>query len=665
MSLYRLLTILLFSAGTLSYGSTYSEKDSLRSLLVQRQYSDIERAQVLLKYGKLIRSDSLPVSSKYLREGLTISKNIHNDTLSVDFLQALGVSYGMQSIFPESIENFQEAVSLAASIGDDERTATSLNGLGIVHKRLGDYTASQQYYYRAVEIYEKIGDQKGLTSAIENLGVLYDLMGDYDQSRAYYHRVLDYYQQYGSATDIAGVKSNLAILLMRETQYDRALQEFQEVKTMYESAGFTHRTVNILSNMGYLYNHIGQYDSALLVLKQALVSAQELNLKQEQVTIYYNLSDASIGLGQWTDALAFANRQLVLARQLGSASLLRDAEKTLSKVYEKMGNTSLALLHYKNSVQWADSVINEEKARTFKTQEVKMEVLKKDVQLAEQQKTLLIQEEKIALEKRWNIMLIISLALLSLAAFMVYQRSLSRKRYATMLESKNILISEQKDKLEMAKLELEGRMLRSQLNPHFIFNSLSSIQHFITENDKNHALRYLSKFSNLLRKVLEGSFNLNSVLEDEINLLKVYLELESLRFDESFTYNIELKGDLDPGYYEMPTLLLQPFIENALLHGLLPKSGTKKMSISFQENEQMIHCVIEDNGIGREASRALNNKKSREGIPRGIAVSEQRLSLLARQYNLHAGVTYEDIFDENGNAAGTRVHIDLPKIEAN
>jgi tetratricopeptide (TPR) repeat protein len=662
---YRLLVIVLFSVSLLSYGSAISEKDSLRHVLDQGQISDIQRAEVLLKYGKLIRSDSLPVSSKYLSEGLTIAKSISNDTLSVDFYQALGVTFGMQSIFAESIENFQNGLKLVTAIRDDERTATLLNGLGIVHKRLGDYTASQQYYYQAMEIYEKIGDQKGLITAIENLGVLYDLMGDYDQSRAYYHRVLDYYQQHGTSTDIAGVKSNLAILLMRETQYNRALHEFKEVKTMYESAGFAHRTVNILSNMGYLYNRTGQYDSALFVLKQALASAQEMNLKQEEVTICYNISDAYASMGQWTNALTYADRQLLLTRQLGSFSLLRDAEKMLSKVYEKMGNTSLALEHYKTSVQWADSVINEEKTRTFKTQEVKMEVLKKDVQLAEQKNTLQIQEEKIALERKWNVMLITSLGLLSLAAFMVYQRSLSRKRYAIMLESKNLLISEQKDKIEMAKLELEGRMLRSQLNPHFIFNSLSSIQHFITENDKSNALRYLSKFSNLLRKVLESSFNLNSVLEDEINLLKVYLELESLRFTDSFTYNIELKGDLDASYYEMPTLLLQPFIENALLHGLLPKEGHKKILISFQENEQMIHCVIEDNGIGREASRAMNNKKSRDGLPRGIAVSEQRLSLLARQYNLHAGVTYEDIFDEHGNAVGTRVHIDLPKIEAN
>ena len=402
-----------------------------------------------------------------------------------------------------------------------------------------------------------------------------------------------------------------------------------------------------------------------MVLNNALDFARGLNLKQEVVSIYYNLSDAYIGLEQWSDALNYSNQQLQLAQQLGSHALIRDAERMHSKVYEKMGNLPMALLHYKYSVQWADSVINEEKARTFKTQEVKMEVLKKDVQLAEQQKTLQVQDEIIALEKKWNFMLIVSLGLLSLAAFMVYQRSLSRKRYAFLLEGKNRLISDQKDKIEMAKLELEGRMLRSQLNPHFIFNSLSSIQHFITENDKNNALRYLSKFSNLLRKVLESSFNLNSVLEDEIKLLKVYLDLESLRFDDSFTYNIEIKGDLDPGYYEMPTLLLQPYIENALLHGLLPKTGTKKMSISFQENEQMIHCVIEDNGIGREASGEINRKKSREGIPRGIAVSEQRLTLLARQYNLQAGVTYEDIFDEFGNAAGTRVLIVLPKIEAN
>ncbi len=634
-------------------------------LLHNEQLSDLNRTLALLEYGKQIRTDSLPASAKYLNEALDIAEKIGRDTLMIDIHLALGVSFGMQSDYPQSIEHFQEAVKMATAISDDERTATSLNGLGVVNKRLGDYPASQQYYYKSLEIYEKINDPLGVASCCDNLGVLYDLMDDIDQSRAYYQKALAYYEANNKKIRIAGAKSNLAILLLREKKYDSALQNLREAQAIYDSAGYHSNMINVSTNVGYLFNLKQQYDSAVAFLLPALGQAQQMNLKQEEVKIYYNLADAYLGLNDLKKALSYAQKQVDAAQQLGSASLIRDSEVTISKVYEKMGNSQQALDHYKYYMQWSDSVINEEKARTFKTQEVKMEVLKKDTQLAEQSKTLALQEQTIALEKKWRILLIISVCLLSLAAFMVYQRSLSRKRYSRLLESKNHLISDQKEKIEQAKLELEGRMLRSQLNPHFIFNSLSSIQHFITGNDKGNALRYLSKFSKLLRKVLESSFKLNNVLEEEINLLKIYLELESLRFDGSFSYDIEIDDDLDTTYFEIPTLLLQPFVENSLLHGLLPKEDDKQLTISFSENESLIHCAIVDNGVGRKASKEKNNKTTREGVSRGVSVSEQRITLLARKYNVEAGIHYEDIIDKEGKASGTKVTIDLPKIEAN
>lgn len=644
---------------------TAQVRDSLRQLLNTHHAADLQRAVVLYQYGKLIRGDSLPVSSRYLQEGLDISKVIGNDTLTVDLFQALGVSYGMQSMYPESIGNFQEAVKKAREIGDDERIATSLNGLGIVHKRLGDYPASQQYYYQALEIYEKTGDEQGHAVAMENLGILYDLMGEVEKSASCYQQALLYYTAHNLPILEAGVKSNLAILLLKQARYDSAMHILKDALKIYQENGRHHNVVNMITNIGNIHNRLGQYDSAIYVSEPALAHAKALNLKQEQVNLSYNLADACIGLSNWKQALNYAREQSRVASETGSFSLMRDAEKMLSKVYEHAGDATAALSHFKKSVQWSDSLINEEKARTFKIQEVKMEVMKKDVQLAEQAKTLLVQDQKIALEKRWRFLLIASIFLVSLAAFMVYQRYLSRQRYARLLEEKNRLISTQKEKIEQAKTELEGRMLRSQLNPHFIFNSLSSIQHFITENDKVNALRYLSKFSILLRKVLDSSFSLNNAMDEEIKLLKVYLDLESLRFNGTFSYKIDIEHDLDPQSYEMPTLLLQPFIENALLHGLLPKDGRKNLQVSFRANAQMIHCTVEDNGIGRQASGILNEKKSRHGLARGISVSRQRIAILSRQYHVPAGVFYEDILDEEGNIAGTRVHIDLPKIEAN
>lgn len=196
--------------------------------------------------------------------------------------------------------------------------------------------------------------------------------------------------------------------------------------------------------------------------------------------------------------------------------------------------------------------------------------------------------------------------------------------------------------------------LRAQLNPHFIFNSLNSIQHLITKGDKENALRYLTKFSRLLRQVLETSIEVNVPLHREKELLTMYLELESLRFNNDFSYSIEISENLDEYNQEIPLFLIQPFVENAILHGLLPKEGTDKdLKIIFDDQDHCIVCSIIDNGIGREAAKA--NQKIKSHISRGISVSEKRLEMLCKNKENTSKIKYADL------AQGTRVDICIPK----
>ena len=196
--------------------------------------------------------------------------------------------------------------------------------------------------------------------------------------------------------------------------------------------------------------------------------------------------------------------------------------------------------------------------------------------------------------------------------------------------------------------------LRAQLNPHFIFNSLNSIQHLITKGDKVNALKYLTKFSKLLRQVLETSIEVNVPLNREKELLTMYLELESLRFNNDFSYSIEISENLDEYNQEIPLFLIQPFVENAILHGLLPKEGKDKdLKIVFDDQEHCIVCSITDNGIGREAAKA--NQKVKSHISRGISVSEKRLEMLCKRKENSSKINYIDL------EQGTRVDICIPK----
>lgn len=202
------------------------------------------------------------------------------------------------------------------------------------------------------------------------------------------------------------------------------------------------------------------------------------------------------------------------------------------------------------------------------------------------------------------------------------------------------------------------KALRAQINPHFIFNSLSSIQHLVTKNDKVSTLKYLSKFSRLTRNILESSFETNALLSDEIKMLQDYLELESLRFDNAFVYNISVDNSIDTNAIEVPLMILQPFVENAIIHGLLPKpQDTKSINITFTKEDGYLICKVDDNGIGREASNNKEHIHKREKKSRGLEVTRQRLETLSPEIN---PLKIIDKKDTNGNSLGTTILIQIP-----
>lgn len=204
--------------------------------------------------------------------------------------------------------------------------------------------------------------------------------------------------------------------------------------------------------------------------------------------------------------------------------------------------------------------------------------------------------------------------------------------------------------------------LRAQMDPHFIFNSLNSIQHFITKNDKESARGYLSKFSTLMRLILNSSREETVSLTEELDTLKLYADLERLRFDNLFDYEVEIDDDIDPDEIEIPTMLFQPYIENAIIHGLKNKTGEQgllKMSIAGREDGLFV--VIEDNGIGRTRAAEIRQQKLSKYKSLGMRVTQDRLNIWAKGGNSPA-VRIIDLFDDNNEPCGTRVEVFIKGI---
>ncbi|MDZ4668236.1 MAG: histidine kinase, partial [bacterium] len=213
--------------------------------------------------------------------------------------------------------------------------------------------------------------------------------------------------------------------------------------------------------------------------------------------------------------------------------------------------------------------------------------------------------------------------------------------------------------LRMQMSELKMQALRAQMNPHFIFNSLNSIQHLILKNDTQQAFSYLSKFSKLLRMILETSDKPYVLLEKEIEVLKLYLELEKLRFDSRFSCVFELEDESEWADLKIPTLMLQPYVENAIWHGLLPKEGEKKLWIRIKVEDGFLLLEIEDNGIGRKRSSEVKRMQPVKYESRSTIINQNRLNLIEEKYRDLSKIEYVDL-EIGGESAGTLVKLTFP-----
>jgi LytS/YehU family sensor histidine kinase len=232
-------------------------------------------------------------------------------------------------------------------------------------------------------------------------------------------------------------------------------------------------------------------------------------------------------------------------------------------------------------------------------------------------------------------------------------------RIRFVVAKKNIEIEKVKYKQELNKSKLAA--LKSQMNPHFIFNALNSIQEFIVSNKKELASNYLADFADLMRSYLQHSQEDAVSLHDEIETLDLYLKLERIRFEEDFEFTIHCDESIDKEQTNIPSFLLQPFVENAIKHGLLHQKGKKILSVLFAKiSQHSIQCEIQDNGIGRVANTKLNEKRKHQSF--ATKASQNRLELLNQSAEDKIELQIIDLYDDQKQSLGTKVILTIPII---
>jgi LytS/YehU family sensor histidine kinase len=271
-----------------------------------------------------------------------------------------------------------------------------------------------------------------------------------------------------------------------------------------------------------------------------------------------------------------------------------------------------------------------------------------------------LQQQQLQQSAQQRIFLIIGITgILFLGIIILRNTFLKRKNEKNLREIAENELQLERVVSEKKLSELEMQALRAQMNPHFIFNSLNSINRFILKNNKDQASEYLTKFSKLVRLILQNSNSALITLESELEALQLYLELESLRFNHRFNFKISVDDDLDPEVIKVPPLIIQPYAENAIWHGLMQKIDIGKLEIEISEQLDLLKIKISDDGIGRKKAAELKSKSATTHKSMGLKITKDRIMMMDKTENREA-VVINDVVHPDGSAAGTEVIIKIP-----
>ncbi|WP_318344782.1 tetratricopeptide repeat-containing sensor histidine kinase [Flagellimonas baculiformis] len=609
----------------------------------------------MLDQGYLMRFHDREKAFDILEDAVEKSKKIGFKKGEIDGLFNIGAIYGMTGSYAKSLEYLNRCKELAINYKDFSKIFLIYNSFGIIYKNIGDYPTSQSYYLKGLKLVDSLQLDINTSLLYINLGVLYDLMDQENKAVESYEKAVEVHKGPNRENIQNSAMANLAVIDIENKDYRAALEKFLKIHIFYEKQKENIKLCTSHSNIGHCYIQLGEWELAYEHLMKCLELAQQLSINQQAATAYYNLSDLMFRQNKLKDAIEYSYKNLQALEDIGGYERKKEAHELAYKIHESANQLPKAIYHLKQTMAYGDSLLNETKIKEIQNLQIQHDVYLKDKEIKEGELQMALLNTKVSQNNKRLVYMTIIAALLLFSASLLYFLFLGKKRSNAALMDKNKLISHQNEVIESMNVQLEKRMLRAQMNPHFIFNSLNSIKHLINSNDKENALKYLSKFSKLLRQVLESSVNISLVLKEEIELLKIYVELEALRFDNSFNYSFNIDENLDLYQNEVPMLLVQPYIENAIVHGLISKEGPKQLKINFMDRNDHVECSIEDNGVGF-------NPKSNEGkekrTSRGMSITEKRINALKKFSNQEL-IKIENL--SNGKETGTRVTIIIPK----
>jgi len=609
----------------------------------ERKEADIVQIhRALLDSAETYKKTDINKSIDYIARSLSEIGRAPGDAERAASYKTLGDIHRYHKQLDLAATNYEYALQAAPRL--DARIA-----LGQVYLGLGNHQQALSVFSDGIGTPEAVPYEQILLW--EGLGDAHTALGRNDLAFDAYQKAYDLASENRITPKEADLSSKLADYYARTNEPQKAEDLYDSSLKLAEEES-PKRGIQQKEKVADYYNQNRNFDEEIQLRKKSLdeleqlppqaVAGQAIETDADVTSqaINYKIANAYIAQEKLEEAIPFLEESIEVADREDDLEIQKDATRKLSEVYSKQGVYGKALETYQKYVTVVDTlylrkeqeIANAQKlASDLLAQQSRITGLERERELSMSQYDLALTRQKLSEEtskrQQWLIyFLIIGLILTGIAAFFFY-RSNRQQRLANNL--------------------LALRSLRSQMNPHFIFNALNSVNNFIARNDERAANQYLSDFSTLMRSVLENSEADFIPLEKELELIDRYLHLEHSRFPEKFDYELEIDPDISVQNFQIPPMLLQPYIENAIWHGLRYKEEKGLLQVHLvQQDKDTISIRISDDGIGRRRSRELKTEHQKKSTSKGMSTTRERIEILNRMFKDKVDVMIRDLHED-------------------
>lgn len=598
-------------------------------------------------YGTLgflfYRKEDQKQAIAYHQKSMDINQELDNkEAISTD-LANIGKAYFELSNYTESVSYFIRALAIDNEIGDEEKISQNLGNIGVIYAYQGNHPLALEYYNKSIVIDEKRSDTLGIIAVLNNKGIIYQTMQNYDQAVAHYIQALQLQKKYGNKKNTADILINLGFVYEQKKEYPNAQNYLREALEVCKEINYRSGEAFALNNLGNVFLVQGRLEQALHHFEQAETINLSVDNQLGLCVSYLGLAEVYLDRNNTDKALVYALKSKEISNKSKFLEYQRDVSGLLSKIYTNRGNYKKAFESHQRFKVLNDSLFNKENVQKIAQleYEYKYKQAMDSVSIRELQLTKTVTSTNLDLEKSrrkylWAIIGVLSVSLL-LGGIIFYQKF------------KNI-------KVRNENIVMEQKLLRSQMTPHFIFNSLSVLQGMILNKERKKSVSYLSKFSKLLRITLENSRDKTVLLSEEITGVENYLALQNLE-NEAYLYNVSVANTIDPTLYKIPPMLIQPFVENAVKHAFADQKGNREIEVDIKHIHEKLTCTIIDNGIGVDSQKEGHSRVKKS---MATTITSERLELLAKDLKMEGSVTVED--RKKYNEQGTLVTLVIPYI---